>query len=104
VKTHANDSRLGDEVLALEHGLNLEDRLAGSISCARCIEESRSHKEVLDRLNGEWRACEGCANEMILRTISKQYRSGSRHWWHINHVRVLPVWIEERVRGSRSLA
>ena len=68
------------------------------ISCRRCTRWTASVEEVLEVLEMEQGACEGCAHEDLMRSVTRQYRMRLPQWWVVNGKRVIPIWIVEQLR------
>jgi len=69
-----------------------------AISCSRCSGWTDSVEAVLDVLEKEWQACEGCTHEQLMRLVSSQYQMRQSQWWVVDGRGVVPIWVVEHLR------
>lgn len=67
-------------------------------SCSRCLEWTTSVESVLEVLNNDSYACEGCGRQGYMRLVADQYHKRRPRWWIIGSTVVVPMWIVETLR------
>jgi hypothetical protein len=70
-------------------------------SCRRCLEWTHSPKKVLEVLTNQDSACAGCAQQTVIRTVNEQFQTRQPHWWVVDDVVVVPIWIVELLKSHR---
>jgi hypothetical protein len=75
--------------------------LEQGISCNRCLEWTNSVETVLEVLNNDASACEGCGRQREMRVVADQYRKRRSRWWIVGTKVVVPIWIVETLRTRK---
>lgn len=71
-------------------------------SCARCQEWTTSVDSVLEVLNSDSYACDGCGREGHMKVVAEQYRKRRPRWWIVGSTVVVPMWVVETLKARKT--